>query len=164
MFATCCSILDTSRCSANKPRSLLRALADLLAFADCSRQPLRNRVMVLLSTKAGLRAGEIAGLTWDMVLDASGQIGNAIKLRDVVAKKGSGRQIPMHPELADALSAWRQASNWVGARGSIRTGRPDDRAEHRRLVQQGLSIPRTGWVFVSFRPANVHHSGGQARP
>ena len=53
-------------------------VADLLAFADCSRQPLRNRVLVLLSTKAGLRAGEIAGLTWDMVLDADGQISSAI--------------------------------------------------------------------------------------
>ena len=37
-----------------------RDVADLLAFADCSRSPLRNRVLVLLSTKAGLRAGEIA--------------------------------------------------------------------------------------------------------
>jgi integrase len=45
-------------------------LADLLALADCSRHSLRNRVVVLLSTKAGLRAGEIARLTWDMVLDA----------------------------------------------------------------------------------------------
>jgi integrase len=49
-------------------------VAELLAFADCSRHPVRNRVMVLLSAKAGVRAGEIAGLTWDMVLDASGQI------------------------------------------------------------------------------------------
>ena len=49
-----------------------RDVADLLAFADCSRRPLRNRTVVLLSTKAGLRAGEIAGLTWDMVLDADG--------------------------------------------------------------------------------------------
>ena len=48
-----------------------RDAADLLAFADCSRHPLRNRVIVLLSAKVGLRAGEIAGLTWDMVLDAA---------------------------------------------------------------------------------------------
>jgi integrase len=89
-------------------------LADLLAFADCSRQPLRNRVMVLLSTKAGLRAGEIANLTWDMVLDASGQLSNVIELRDVAAKKGSGRPIPMHPELSDALSAWRQVCDGLG--------------------------------------------------
>src|ERR1700722_1244386 len=84
-------------------------IADLLAFADCSRHPLRNRVIVLLSTKAGLRAGEIASLTWDMVLDAGGQISNIVELRDAAAKKGSGRLIPMHAELADALSAWRRA-------------------------------------------------------
>ena len=41
-------------------------VADVLAFTDCTRHPLRNRVIVLLSAKAGLRAGEIAHLTWDM--------------------------------------------------------------------------------------------------
>jgi integrase len=81
-----------------------RDVTDLLAFADCSRHPLRNRVIVMLSAKAGLRAGEIAGLTWDMVLDASGQISKSIELRDAAAKKGSGRLVPMHPDLADALS------------------------------------------------------------
>ena len=92
-----------------------RDVADLLVFADCSRHPLRNRVIVLLSAKAGLRAGEIAGLTWDMVLDANGQIGTCIELRDHAAKKGSGRLIPMHPDLADALSVWRAASTeWSG--------------------------------------------------
>ena len=30
--------------------------------------PLRNRLIVLLSVKAGLRAGEIANPTWEMVL------------------------------------------------------------------------------------------------
>jgi integrase len=47
-------------------------VADVLAFTDCTRHPIRNRVIVLLSAKAGLRAGEIAGLTWDMVLAATG--------------------------------------------------------------------------------------------
>ena len=64
---------------------------DLQVFASCSRHPIRNQVIVLLSAKAGLRAGEIANLTWDMVVDASGQIGNVIELRDHAAKKGSGR-------------------------------------------------------------------------
>jgi integrase len=63
---------------------------DLLVFAACTRHPIRNRVIVLLSAKAGLRAGEIARLTWDMVLDPTGNIGSVIELRDIAAKNGSG--------------------------------------------------------------------------
>src|SRR5258707_15445224 len=83
---------------------------DLLVFASCTRHPLRNTVMVLLSAKAGLRAGEIANLTWDMVLDATGQISGLIELADAAAKKCSGRSIPIHPDLAAALPAWRQVA------------------------------------------------------
>ena len=54
---------------AGKRAKILSApdVGDLLVFASCTRHPLRNTVMVLLSAKAGLRAGEIANLTWDMV-------------------------------------------------------------------------------------------------
>ena len=45
----------------------------LLAYATGSRYPVRNRVIVLLSVKAGLRAGEIANLTWPMVVDPTGR-------------------------------------------------------------------------------------------
>jgi integrase len=69
----------------------------LLVFANCTRHPLRNRVIVLLAAKAGLRAVEIANLTWDMVLDPTGGIGPVIELRDAAAKNGSGRLIPVHP-------------------------------------------------------------------
>jgi integrase len=61
------------------------------------RYPQRDRVMILLSVKAGLRAGEIANLTWPMVLDADGHIANHIELHDRAAKKRSGRIIPLHP-------------------------------------------------------------------
>ena len=77
---------------------------DLLVFASCTRNPLRNRVIVLLSAKAGLRANEIANVTWDMVLGPTGQISGLLELRDYAAKKGSGRVIPVHPELGDALA------------------------------------------------------------
>jgi integrase len=82
------------------------ALHSLLAYASSSRHPVRNTVIVLLSIKAGLRAGEIANLTWPMVLDANGDIGPTIALHNQAAKKGSGRSIPMHPELAQALETW----------------------------------------------------------
>src|SRR5271166_4152934 len=77
---------------------------DLLIFATCTRHPLRNRVIVLLSAKAGLRAGEIANLEWDMVLDTVGSVSTTIELRDAAAKKGSGRTIPLHPDLRSAMA------------------------------------------------------------
>jgi integrase len=83
---------------------------DLLVFASCTRNPLRNRVMVLLSAKAGLRAREIANLTWDMVLGPTGQISGIIELRDHAAKKGSGRVIPIHPDLRSALADLRRVA------------------------------------------------------
>src|SRR3984957_6463079 len=83
---------------------------DLLVFASCTRHRLRNTVMVLLSAKAGLRAGEIANLTGDMVVDANGQGSVLIELVDSAAKKCSGRSIPVHPALAAALAAWRQVA------------------------------------------------------
>ena len=50
-------------------------IEDLLVYTSTTRNPERNRVIVLLSIKAGLRADEIAKLTWDMVLDPTGEVG-----------------------------------------------------------------------------------------
>src|SRR5476649_1348294 len=91
-----------------------RQIDQLLSFVAISRQPARNRVLVLLSLKAGLRAGEIAKLTWPMVLDPRGNIAAVIELRDAAAKKGSGRLIPVHPEFRDALASLRQSSAPLG--------------------------------------------------
>src|SRR4051794_7641508 len=81
---------------------------DLLFFAERSRHPQRNRLIVLLSVKAGLRAAEIAKLTWGMVLGPRGEVGSTIELQDRIAKKGSGRSIPIHADLREALTAVRQ--------------------------------------------------------
>jgi integrase len=68
-------------------------LQDLLVYASTTRNPIRNRAIVLLSAKAGLRAGEIANLTWDMVVEPSGTIGTLLELRDHAAKKRSDTRI-----------------------------------------------------------------------
>lgn len=78
-------------------------IRDLLAFTTRTRHPLRNRVIVLLSVKAGFRAGEIGYLTWSMITDPTGEIGTVIALEDRAAKKNSGRVIPLHPALRDGL-------------------------------------------------------------
>jgi integrase/recombinase XerC len=61
--------------------------------------------MACLSYKAGLRACEIAGLDWSMVLDARGRIAESIEVGSHIAKLGSGRRIPCHRELRAALKA-----------------------------------------------------------
>lgn len=88
---------------------------DLLFFAERSRHPLRNRLIVLLSVKAGLRAAEIAKLTWDMVLGPSGEVGGTIELQDRIAKKRGGRSIPLHADLREALIEARRLCNGRGA-------------------------------------------------
>ena len=74
---------------------LTHHIDDLVFFAERSRRPLRNRLIVLLSVKAGLRAAEIAKLSWDMVLGASGEVGAAIELQDKIAKKRGGAMTQM---------------------------------------------------------------------
>ena len=53
----------------------------VLAAVDGRRYPKRDRVMVLLSIRAGLRAKEIAMARWSMVSDAEGNIGDAFTCR-----------------------------------------------------------------------------------
>jgi integrase len=114
---------------------------DLLLFAETSRHPLRNKVVVFLSAKAGLRAGEIANLTWAMVTDPTGAIGTVLELPDHAAKKGSGRVIPLHEDLRTALAAWRGATQAAGG-DRFGTRWTHDPAEHRSLVCQCISGDR----------------------
>jgi integrase len=77
-----------------------------LGFLAKTRYPIRNRVIFFLSVKAGLRAKEIAALTWSMVTDSEGKIGQALHLHDKASKGRSGRTIPMHGDLRLALHNW----------------------------------------------------------
>src|SRR5881296_178541 len=82
----------------------------ILGYLETTRYPHRDRVMFLLSMKAGLRAKEIASLTWAMVTDAAGQIAEALQLQNRASKgKTGGRTIPLHPDLQEALIALQTA-------------------------------------------------------
>ena len=111
----------------------------VLAEVDARRYPLRDRVMFLMSMKAGMRAVEIASITWAMVIDAEGNIGDVIALQNRASKgKGSGRHIPMHPDLKAALIALH--------RGRGEKARPDVPVIHSER-DRGLSA---GAVAVWF--------------
>ncbi len=88
------------------PRQERRVLRRL----EATRYPARDRVIFLLSIKAGLRAKEIASLTWAMATDAEGNVAEEIALTDASSKgTGGGRTIPMHPGLREALVALQAA-------------------------------------------------------
>jgi integrase/recombinase XerD len=75
----------------------------MLAYLATTRHALRNKLIFLLSTKAGLRAKEIARLTWEMTNTSTGEIGYDICLQDSATKGKSGRRIPLSPELRETL-------------------------------------------------------------
>src|SRR4051812_1635630 len=90
-------------------------LRRMFAYARHSATPARDHVIILLSVRAGLRACEIAQLDWSMVLDARGRVADSIAVHDAIAKKRSGRRIPMHDDLHEALKALRRQTDAVGS-------------------------------------------------
>ena len=90
----------------NKQAKILsKVQADTVySYLGSTRYPDRNRAIFLLSIKAGLRAKEIASLTWTMVTDAEGNLSDKISLTDIASKGRSGRIIPLNKELRLALA------------------------------------------------------------
>ena len=148
-------------------------VATALRHTRHGRYPGRDRVMILLSVRAGLRAGEIAKLTWPMLLDADGRIGNRIELHDRAAKKGSGRTIPLHPDLRRALQQLRRYTGAEGAvirseRGGSRGMRPGSVVNwFRRLYHdiglRGCSSHSGRRTFITNAARLVFKAGGSLR-
>jgi integrase len=159
---------------AGKQAKILSAdhIDDLLFFAERSRHALRNRVIVLLSVKAGLRAAEISNLTWQMVLDPAGEINTCIELRDHAAKMGSGRIVPIHSDLRDALRAYRKETKGTNATviRSERGGRMTPLSiviwfsrAYAKLGLDGCSSHSGRRTFITRSARLVHKAGGSLR-
>jgi integrase len=143
----------------------------LLVFASATRNPQRNHLILLLSLKAGLRAGEIAKLTWDMVVGPTGEIGSVIELRDGAAKKKSGRLIPIHPSLRAALTAWRRMTTGTGPIIQSERGGPMTPESvvnwfaiaYRAVGLEGCSSHSGRRTFITRAARLVHKAGGSLR-
>ena len=73
------------------------------SFLRATRNSNRDVVIFLLSVKAGLRAKEIASLTWKMILNSDGSLGDTINLTDIASKGKSGRVIALNKVLKEGL-------------------------------------------------------------
>lgn len=103
-------------------KTLTKAQIDtLLLHVGNGRNGTRNRVVALLSVRAGLRAKEIAHLTWSMVLNSDGTLADEIALQDCAAKGSSGRTVPMAKDLKAAMAAWRNECGAFDHNGRIVT-------------------------------------------
>ena len=118
--------------------------------------PQRDTVIVLLSARAGLRACEIANLTWGMVLNPKGRVAETIDIRSVIAKKQSGRRVPVHPELRAALNALRKSSGL----GTLRADQPVILSARGSAMRPNSIV---NWFIVLFRALKLEgcssHSG-----
>lgn len=143
----------------------------MLLFAETTRHPDRNRVIVLLSLKAGLRAAEIAKLTWDMVETVDGDIGATIELRDAAAKKRHGRRIPIQSDLRRALIVLRRQARCEGPIIRSERGGPMTPLSivvwfnriFRATGLDGCSSHSGRRTFITRAARLVHEAGGSLR-
>lgn len=98
-------------------------LRQLLAHVDDGPLAKRNTCVVMLSFRAGLRACEIAGLEWGMVLRSDGHLAQHLSIAGSIAKNGRARRVPIHPMLAAALRHLHYSSERPGQGPIIRSQR-----------------------------------------
>jgi integrase len=134
----------------------------ILGYLATTRDPARDRVMVLLSIKAGLRAKEMASLTWAMVTDAVGQVAEVLHVPNRASKgKTGGRTMPLHPDLQAALVALQTVRGDMGhpraADPVLGAGRGAVAGHRALMVPSALYVAEDGWVFVAFRAPDLHY-------
>jgi site-specific recombinase XerD len=82
-----------------------RDAAKLMTAARAAADP-RDRLVMELLARTGMRAGELAGLEADAVV----LIGSAHWLRIPLGKLRNDRYVPLHPELTALLASWTAAN------------------------------------------------------
>src|SRR5690348_8027274 len=82
-----------------------RGAAKLMAAAGASTGP-RDRLVVELLARTGMRAGELANLDAGAVV----RIGAGHWLRIPLGKLRNDRYVPLHPQLTELLATWTAAN------------------------------------------------------
>jgi integrase len=129
--------------------------------------------MLLLSVKAGLRACEIAGLTWAMAFDAKQNVASVLEVRDAISKRRRGRIVPLNGELRTALEALRVHMSPAPENPIIASERGDHMAAaavvnwfanlYRSADLAGCSSHSGRRTFITNAARLVHKVGGSLR-
>ena len=139
-----------------KPEPLPKFLDDrdaarLMAAARASSDP-RDRLVVELLARTGMRAGELADLEADAVV----RIGQAYWLRVPLGKLRNDRYVPLHPDLVQLTARWT-ASNLAHIRAHRRLA-----ADHRGPLDRHMIcriVRRVGRrAGVSVHPHQLRHT------
>lgn len=136
-------------------------IAEMLSLVKHTRFPERDRAIVLLSVRAGLRSREIGAVTWSMVTKPNGVVDDALTLPNHASKgKYGGRVIPLHPTLAAALVDLQRAERHDGR------GTPEDRLLHFRKASVDVHVRAEtiqklfwGWYRRTLLNGASSHSG-----
>ena len=111
-------------------------VAGMLRYLDKTRYPIRNKLIFLLSERGGLRAKEIASITWSMVEDAQGNLTAEIILPNSASKgKDGGRVIPMAKVLRKAMEKHKNNSK--------------NTEPHHRIIQTERASKTSAQVIVN---------------
>jgi site-specific recombinase XerD len=125
--------------------------AALMAAARAAPDP-RDRLVVELLARTGMRAGELADLEADAVV----QIGTGHWLHIPLGKLRNDRYVPLHPQLTELLTTWT-AANLDHIRRHKRLA-----ADHRGPLsryQIGRIVARTGRSCgISVHPHQLRHT------
>lgn len=148
--------------------------AALLSYLKTTRHPKRNKVIFMLSIRAGLRSREIASITWSMITDAQGELSDAIKLQNSAAKGKSGGVIWMNKDLRQALYDYKATLNHINADDRvIRTERSPNTSPqvivnmfqnwYRKLGFDGCSSHSGRRTFITNAARKISTVGGSIR-
>ena len=135
----------------------------ILGYLATTRYPARDRVMFLLSMKAGLRSKEMASLTWAMVTDAQGQVAEVLHVPNRASKgKTGGRTMPLHPDLQAVLVTLQSARRYGHPRAAdplLGAGRRVVGCHRAPVVPSAVYVAQDGWLFVAFWAPHLHYAG-----
>lgn len=111
----------------------------LLQYLRKTRNPKRNRVMVLMTYWAGLRVGEVAALRIESVLNPNGQVKSEIHLNSNQTKGNKARVVFLPDKLQTELESYLQQYSYQDRSEPLFISQKTSRAKLRHMTADTLT-------------------------